>query len=241
MASSTEKQRRRSLAQAAEQAKAPHFQTSVGADDWLSVLEELDSLILPRLQRCKPRIEKYADVFREAAFVLEAGTIMEPRAQEAELRLVEQAWGCSLPPSYLGFLEASNGLRLPAYGRLVPAVRVQTFPEAAPDEYRALEESFSGLVEPSDSEYFRYGRDQDSLAIRPRYAASALAITGPVPGGHLQSKELGWGLLVREVSFADGEHEVWDYDAWGSRRHQSFTTYFSALRLSVVESLASVA
>jgi hypothetical protein len=240
MASNTEKQRRRALAQAAERAKAPRFETTVGDDEWPCVLEELDRLILPSLTRCKQRIEKYTQVFREASFVLEAGTLLEPSAPEEEVLAAEAAWGLPLPPSYRSFLKVSNGLRLPAFGRLAPVNHVRPFPSAAPAEYRALLEALSGSTDCQDDEYFNYGKAQDSFAIRPRYAASALTITGPVPGGHLQSKEFGWGLLVREVTFDGGEHEVWEYDAWGSRRYRSFFEYFSALRVSIVESLASV-
>ena len=166
--------------------------------------------------------------------------MLNPGATEAELEAAERSHNLRLPPSYREFLRASSGLRLPAYCRFVSCSEVIAYPQANPSGYEALLEYREDVPSPPNDEYFVYGTEQDGFCIRPEYAASALALNGPAPGSFVASKEFGWVLLVREVSFPGGEHEIWEHDSWSNRRFTSFADYFASARVAIIESLRSV-
>lgn len=240
MSSRDEKQRRRALAQAAEKAREPSFDTKPGIDSWVDVLAELDEIVMPAIRSHGEKLRKFPGLFQEASLLLSSGSMLQNPASTTEIAATETRLGLPLPPSYVNFLHASNGLLLPAYCKLASVSELCSYPKADSVGAELLEEHFGEIDEPSDEKYFNYTQ-HDDFCFRAKYARSAIALNAPIPGGVVAAKEFGWVLLVTEVSFDSGEYEIWEHGSWHNRRYRSFAEYFLRARQSIVESIDSFA
>jgi hypothetical protein len=242
MTSNSEKHRRRALVQARqaqiarETRKAHAFKTRVGIDPWSSVLGELDLRVMESVRKSEARINRYKKLYPGALELLACGSMLRPGASSADLEALESRFEFPLPSQYKDFLRASNGLLLPQYCKFGSTTEVEAYEAVDPLGANALDEYWEDVEEPTDKEYFRYGRNQHPLCIRAAYARKSLALNRPVTDNSGIGQGFGWVLLVREVRFETGEHEVWNYDSWGSKRHEGFASYFTAARKVIDES-----
>lgn len=117
--------------------------------------------------------------------VVASGWLGFDGASEADIQDLERRLGTRLPPSYREFLSVSNGWRtIGVYEPgLSPASKVEWFRERHPDEIRAWQEgermAWKGEAPPPvpDEKYFVYGKDQDTIHMRPEYIHSLLLIS----------------------------------------------------------------
>ena len=125
-------------------------------------------------------------------------------------------------------------------GQFLPASQVQPYPDLDPFGAGLMEEFAEDfeddLTEPEDEEYFDYSQ-RGASAFRPRYARSSLALNGPLISGAGVGQAFGWALLVTEVRFDDGEHEIWQQGFEFHNRYPSFAGYFNEIRSSIVDSV----
>ena len=246
MTSRDEKKNRRALALAAmeaqERTRRPNFETVVGLDSWRAVLHELDRMVLDHLLASEGKVRKFGAVYPAAVSVLDAGTMLRSPARKEEIAELEKRVEIVVPPSYRAFVETSNGLMLPMEGQFLEVGNVRSYPEIDPLGSGLMEEFAEDFEdefkEPGDQEYFCYDNPEQSKVIRPRYAKSALALNGDNGEFSHVGKAMGYALLVREVRFENGEHEVWQQAFEWQNRFPSFAAYFSEIRRTIVESMA---
>jgi hypothetical protein len=222
----------------------PKFKEIVGVDSWVKSLRELDGIILERLRRSEQKIERYRSIYPSAVALLKIGTMLREPATAQEILELEGRTGVTLPPTYRAFLKASNGLNLPVHGQFLSTRDVQSYSQIDPMGAGLMEEFAEDFEEdfpePSDEEYFQYSSPEMAQLTRPRYAKTALALNGPDGEMSHVGKAMGWALLVREVRFANGEHEIWQQAFEWQFRFNSFAEYFSAIRQTIFESVDSM-
>ena len=237
-----ERQARARAAMAARDAEnKPKFLTVVGGDSWLAVLHEIESFVIGRLRKSEERVRRYGSLYPGAVAILNTGTMLRSPATAQELHEFEERFQITIPPSYRAFLEASNGLRLPVDGKFLSSGEVQSYREidlVGADLMEEFAEDFEeDDLDPPDDQYFQYSSRENAQLIRPRYARTALALNGPDGEYCHVGKIMGWALLVREVSFSNGEFEIWQQAFEEQYRFASFSDYFSAVRHVICESV----
>ncbi|WP_405985749.1 SMI1/KNR4 family protein [Streptomyces sp. NBC_00872] len=140
-----------------------------------------------------------------------------PGATEGEISALEDRLGAELPPSYRQFLRTTNGWlnTTPEIHRLLPAREVGRLRDLDPGLIEPWTENADAFQVP-DEEYYVYGDEQHSHALRPEYLPDTLKISH-TPDGDVY-------LLNPHVVTPSGEWEAWYFAHWlpGAVRHRSF-------------------
>jgi hypothetical protein len=146
-----------------------------------------------------------------------------PGATEEQIAALESRLGVSLPPSYRQFLQFTNGWWETGsfITRIWPTEQVEWLRVRHQDD---IISPWTGSVTwgernsmpvISDSEYYRYGDNQDPITMRAEYLPFMLEIS-----------DVGDGIMLlnpRVVS-KEGEWEAWFLASWlpGANRYRSF-------------------
>jgi hypothetical protein len=145
-------------------------------------------------------------------------------ASESEIEQAEARLGIRLPPSYRGFLRASNGWRHASHFiyDLLPASGILWFREKNQDWIDAFVEELRGLPDLSDEEYLVYGVGQNPCQFRVEYLQTALQIS--------ERGDSAIYLLNPKTVTPEGEWEAWFFANWkaGASRYQSFAELLEA-------------
>ena len=144
----------------------------------------------------------------------ETGRIVRKGATPAALQELQQRLGEALPPSYLAFLQQTDGLLVPDGAvNLLPAAEVDWLAKRNSDLINGWNES--GAEDIPDEQYFTYGPDQDCVWMRPAYLRTALQVSDMLEGDVI--------LLNPRTRFGD-EWEAWYFGVTlpGARRYRSF-------------------
>lgn len=196
-------------------------------DEWKRFLDTWSQEALTLVNQADPSYR--SELARRA---LQRGTLTFPGATEEEIAATEQRLGTSLPQSYRRFLQASNGFVVIALdvddAPLWPAQSLRWLKDAEPDFLRAW------TADPypvSDTNYFRYGPDQDPVHIRTQYLPDMLQLSPNVEAAVL--------LLNPRIRTQEGEWEGWDMgDAYpGAFRFLSFERLMQGLRSRTLANL----
>jgi hypothetical protein len=176
--------------------------------DWPTFLQEFAAELLADDEVRESQLEE----------VVASGWLGFPGATAEELKALEARLGTTLPPSYRGFLEVSNGWR--TTGRfeiqLWSAGEVGWLCDIDPQ----LIEIWTSIPHPPipDEAYFVYGGEQRSIDIRTEYLRDMLAISSR----DWANQDQLW--LNPRVVFEGGEWEAWHFSTEypGASRHRSF-------------------
>ena len=155
------------------------------------------------------------------AEVVRSGWLGFPPATAAQIAQAEARLGATLPPSYRAFLQVTNGWRTTGtfIWHLWSTEDVDWFRVRNQDWIDAWTQGASAYgpyPAVSDDDYFVYGDDQDSTAIRLDYLATALEIS--------DTGDSAIYLLNPQVVTPEGEWEAWFFANWapGAHRYRSF-------------------
>ena len=155
-------------------------------------------------------------------------------AREEDILALESRLSMRLPPSYRGFLRASDGWRNPgpSVQELWPSRLVSWFAGRNQDWIDAYTEPYAQVPPLSDEEYFVYEEKQDSVTFRAEYLQTALQISGEGDSAAY--------LLNPLVVTPYGEWEAWFFANWlpGATRYRSFLDMMRAERENFLRSLA---
>ena len=150
--------------------------------------------------------------------ILKAGWLGFAGVELSELIATERQFAVRLPPSYREFLKASNGWRFPSVSvsDLRPLAKVSWFREQNQHWIDAYLRHSGELPQISDTNYFVYGKKQDSVKFRPEYLQTALQIS--------EVDDSAVVLLNPQVITPEGEWETWLFANWlpGAVRYRSF-------------------
>lgn len=157
-------------------------------------------------------------------------TSLRTPAPAAAILACEERLGARLPAGYRSFLSASNGaLLIVGYGsvRLLSVGEIDWLLEKSPNVCRAWGMDIGVSV--PDSQYFRYGDDQDPVQYRREYVSEALQISDGAEGDHY--------VLNPLVVANDGEWEAWELnkDFPGAERQPSFEALLRSRRKQMEE------
>jgi hypothetical protein len=145
----------------------------------------------------------------------DAGETTRKGASPQALEALQKRLGEKLPPSYLEFLKASDGLTIPeGMVNLLPAAQVEWFAKENADWIEAW--TSAGDNDVTDDQYATYGPDQDCVWMRSEYLKTALQVSDTEDGDVY--------LLNPKVRFGD-EWEAWFFGNKnpGAFRYRSFT------------------
>lgn len=141
---------------------------------------------------------------------VKGGLVIYPSATEQQIADAEARLGASLPPSYKGLLQASNGFQPNGFGFdcFFSAEAIDWFATDYGYWIDAYLEGTEDLPLPTvpDDRYFYYGPAQSSCDIRVEYMEECLALSPPSIGSqdHIF-------LLNPAVATSDGEWEAWSF------------------------------
>ena len=174
-------------------------------DDWKILLSEWSAALLN---------SKHLH-FEPSPQAIENQWLGYPGATEEQIQQAEERLGTKLPPSYRSFLKVTNGWRqtTPFIYKLWSAGEVDWFRVRNEDWIEAWAPDGS---EVPDEEYFVYGENQNDVALRREYLATALEIS--------DVGDSGIYLLNPQVVTPEGEWEAWFFANWlpGANRYRSF-------------------
>jgi hypothetical protein len=191
--------------------------------EWQDLLTRWNAALLawPEIARLVP-----ADVLRRRGLGF-------PPATDAQIAAADARLGTTLPPSYQRFLAVSNGWRHTGtfIDRLWGADEVDWFRVRNRQWIDAWTTTPFGPYPPvADEDYFVYGPEQDSTAVRVAYLETAHEVS--------DVGDSAIYLLNPQVVTPEGEWEAWCFATWlpGAARYRSFWAlmadeYESFLRL----------
>lgn len=145
-----------------------------------------------------------------------------PAASEEDLLKAESRLKITLPPSYRGFLSASNGWRNAS--RAVPVLRpiekIRWFKREHREWVQAYVDPMQGAepLLPAEQDYFNYAQE-DSVNFDVKHLAHTLCVSDEGDSAVL--------LLNPMVVWPDGEWEAWLFANWlpGATRYRSFADW----------------
>jgi hypothetical protein len=164
---------------------------------------------------------------------LQRKTLSQPKANTQQIQALEDRLGVKLPPSYLKFLQTSNGwiqLGMDADdGILWSTEQVKWFIEQDPEWIEMWETGEEEEVH--DHLYFIYGNRQDCIHLRRKYLRTALAISNCIDSAVY--------LLNPQIITPQGEWEAWflGNKLPGAIRYRSFQEMMIAEKERVLYNL----
>ncbi|SMC29121.1 hypothetical protein SAMN02745857_03618 [Andreprevotia lacus DSM 23236] len=190
---------------------APETDGMIARDGLAAFLRFWDAQMLLRLQRAPYTLDG------QQRDILHSGSVLNPPASAGDIGALQDRLGVRLPPSMRALLALSNGIKATSdYAN-------EKFDFLRCAQIDWLNHIDQGLIDiwnkegfdATDAEYSVYGPKQDSVKIRARYMKHSIAISPVVDGGVY--------LLNPQITFADGEMEVWDFSVKlpGANRYQS--------------------
>ncbi|MGK7931770.1 MAG: SMI1/KNR4 family protein [Microcystaceae cyanobacterium] len=169
---------------------------------------------------------------REEEFLLKRKLFSSGATQE-QIQLLENRLVRTLPPSYVEFLQTSNGGTILAMdaddGLLWPTEQVNWFIEQDPQWVEAWVREHN--YEVPDHLYLVYGEEQDCVHLRTEYLHTALAIS--------DSQDSAVYLLNPQIVTPSGEWEAWYFNNKlpGAIRYPSFIEMMIAERQRTLKDL----
>jgi len=158
----------------------------------------------------------------EEQYVKDHLKITSEPAKDVDIAQLEKRFNLKFPPSYLSLLKVTNGLvviGMDAFdGKLLASDKVAYFKDLYPDLYKI---EIENKKYNSDSEYFVYGKGQNTLLTRWNYFDTAIVISS--------FADSALYMLNPKVVDANGEWEAWILSPeQGLIRYRTFTDLLRA-------------
>lgn len=179
-------------------------------EDWLSFLQTYNRELL------------HTEEVRESVpiEVREIGWMGYPGASEEQIQAAEYRLGIQFPPSFREFYKITNGWRCAGYYtdavfpfEILSIEKVEWFRTNNQDWINIYNERPYKI---HDTNYFVYGKQQNSVNFRAEYLKTALQIS--------TIHDAGVYLLNPQIVSTDDEWEAWHFANWmpGAWRYKSF-------------------